>query len=57
MGIFGFGFLIKESEEMITLLAKEMKLPRELVEAKFIDMLYELKKFQKIETKVVSEEE
>lgn len=42
---------------MITLLAKEMKLPRELVEAKFIDMLYELKKFQNVETKVVSEEE
>lgn len=56
MGIFGFAFLGEEKQEMITLISKRMQLPRELVEAKFDEMIQELKKFQQNEVKVELEE-
>ena len=49
MGLFGGLFLGSEKEEMITLIAKRMELPRELVEAEFNKFIEELKKFQKAE--------
>ena len=49
MGAFGFIFLGSEKEEMISLIAKRMGLPREVVEAEFDKMIKELKKFQKVD--------
>lgn len=45
----GVLFLGSEKEEMISLIAKRMDLPREVVEAEFDKMVDELKKFQKVE--------
>lgn len=47
MGLFAVFFLGSEKEEMISLIAKRMQLPRELVEAEFDKFIEELKKFQK----------
>lgn len=49
MGLFGLYFLGSEKEEMISLIAKRMDLPREVVEAEFDKMIDELKKFQKVD--------
>ena len=45
----GVLFLGSEKEEMISLIAKRMELPRELVEAEFDKMINELKKFKKVD--------
>lgn len=47
MGRYGLLFLGSEKEEMITLIAKRMELPRELVEAEFDKFIEILKTFQK----------
>lgn len=49
MGLFGVLFLGSEKEEIISIIAKRMNLPRELVEAEFDKFIEELKKFQKAE--------
>lgn len=49
MGLFGVLFLGSEKEEIISIIAKRMNLPRELVEAEFDKFIEKLKKFQKAE--------
>ena len=49
MGVILAFFLGSEKEEMISLIAKRMGLPREVVEAEFDKMVEELKKFQKVD--------